>query len=117
MYIGLMKPAAYLGFSELAIPLYRDFIKGWFSRYNHIVIPLIAIGQLLISIGMLLKGRLVIMACVGVILFLLSISPLMVGSAFPFSIPVSIAALLILRNKEFNYIWMKNNTKTILQSR
>ena len=108
MYIGLTKPDTYLGFSELAIPLYRDFINGWFSQYNHIVIPLIAIGQLFISISMALKERWVIMACLGVIIFLLSISPLMVGSAFPFSIPVSIAALLILRKKEFNYIWIKN---------
>ena len=110
MYIGLIKPDTYLDFSELAIPLYRDFINGWFSQYNHIIIPVIAIGQLLIGIAMVLKEHWVIMACVGAILFLLSISPLMVGSAFPFSIPVTIAALLILRKKELNYIWIKNNT-------
>ncbi len=110
MYIGLIKPDTYLGFSELAIPLYRDFINGWFSRNNHIVIPLIAIGQLLISVGMVLKGRWVVVACIGAIIFLLSISPLMVGSAFPFSIPVSIAVLLILRKRELDYIWVKNST-------
>jgi len=115
MYIGLIKPETYLGFSELAIPLYRDFINGWFSHNNHIVIPLIAIGQLLISIGMVLKGRWVVIACIGAIIFLLSISPLMVGSAFPFSIPVSIAALLILREKELDYIWLKNSTRTDFQ--
>jgi len=109
MYIGLIKPDTYLGFSELAIPLYRDFINGWFSQNNHIVIPLIAIGQLLISIGMVLKGRWVVGACIGTIIFLLSISPLMVGSAFPFSIPVCIAVLLILRKKELDYIWVKNS--------
>ncbi len=111
MYIGLIRPDTYLGFSELAIPLYRDFINGWFSQNNHIVIPLIAGGQLLIGISMVLKGRWVIMACAGAIIFLISICPLMVGSAFPFSIPVSIAAFLILREKELNYIWAKNNTK------
>ena len=108
MYIGLIKPDTYLEFADLAIPFYRNFINGWFSQYNHIVIPLIAIGQLLISIAMLLNGRWVIMACIGAILFLLCISPLMVGSAFPFSIPVSIAAFLILWKKEHNYIWLKN---------
>lgn len=115
MYIGLIKPDTYLGFSELAIPLYRNFINGWFSRYNHIIIPLIAIGQLLISIGMVLKGRMIVTACVGAIIFLLSISPLMVGSAFPFSIPVAIAALLILRKKELNYIWVKNQIQSNIQ--
>ena len=115
MYIGIVKPDTYLGFSELAIPLYRDFINGWFSKNNHIIIPLIAIGQLFISIGMLLKEAWVVIACTGAIVFLFSISPLMVGSAFPFSIPVSIAASLILRKKEFNYIWIKNNNKNRFQ--
>ena len=114
LYIGLIKPDAYLGFAELAIPLYRNFINGWFSQNNHVVIPLIAFGQLLISVGMILRGRWVVMACVGVIIFLLSISPLMVGSAFPFSIPVSIAAMMILRKKDFDYIWVRKNNDASL---
>ena len=113
MYIGMNKPDEYLGFAKLAIPLYSNFINGWFSQHNHILIPLIATGQLLIGIGMLLKGYWVKMACIGAILFFISISPLMVGSAFPFSIPVSIAALLILRKKEFDYIWQLKNSGSI----
>lgn len=115
MYIGLTKPDTYLEFADLALPFYRNFINGWFSQYNHIVIPLIAIGQLFIGIAMVLRGRWVNLACVGAIIFLLSIAPLMVGSAFPFSILVSIAALLILRKDELNYIWVKNITKANLQ--
>lgn len=107
LYLGLTDPDSYLDYTRFAIPLYRDFINGWFNHYNHIIIPLIAIGQLFIAIGMLLKNWLVKWACFGAIFFLLSIAPLMVGSAFPFSITVSIAALLILLNDDKNYIWKK----------
>lgn len=97
-YLGLTNPDSYLGNANLALPFYRDFINGWFSQWNHIIVPVIAGGQLLIAVGMLLKGWLVRWACIGAIIFLLSIAPLMVGSAFPFSITVSIAAWLIIKN-------------------
>src|SRR5687767_10134478 len=73
MYIGITKPDTYQLYAHLAIPVYRDFIDGWFSHYNYIVIPFIAGGQFLIASGMLLKGWWVKAACVGVIIFLLSI--------------------------------------------
>ena len=113
MYIGLTDPDSYLDNARFAIPLYQDFINGWFSHYNHIIIPLIAIGQFFIAIGMLLHGWWVKLACIGSIIFLLSIAPLMVGAAFPFSITVSIASWLIFLNDDRNYIW-KRQEKSIL---
>ena len=107
MYIGLTDPDSYLDNARFAIPLYQDFINGWFSHYNHIIIPLIAIGQFFIAAGMLLHGWWVKLVCIGSIIFLLSISPLMIGSAFPFSITVSIAAVLILTDDDKNYIWKR----------
>jgi len=107
MYIGITKPDTYQLYADLAIPAYRDFINGWFSHYNHIVIPLIAVGQFLIASGMLLRGSWVNAASIGAIIFLLSIAPLMVGSAFPFSLTVSIAAWLILLNDDKSYVWKK----------
>ena len=108
LFTGLNKPDEYLGFAELALPVYRDFILGWFSHNNHIMIPLIAIGQLAVGIGVLLKNSIAKTACIGIIIFLLGIAPLMVGSAFPFSITVSLGVLLILRKGKMNYIWKKN---------
>ena len=113
MYIGLTNPDSYLDNARFAIPLYQDFINGWFSHYNHIIIPLIAVGQFFISIGMLLHGWWVKLACLGSIIFLLSIAPLMVGAAFPFSITVSIASWLIFLNDDKNYIW-KRQAKSML---
>lgn len=107
MYTGITNPDIYLKYADLAIPLYRDFINGWFSYYNHIIIPLIAIGQFMIATGILLKGIWFKLACLGSIIFLLSISPLLVGAAFPFSLTVSIAALQIYLNDDANYVWRK----------
>ncbi len=107
MYFGLKNPDIYLEYADMAIPLYRDFIKGWFSYYNYIIVPLIAVAQFLIAISILLKGIWVKLACLGIIIFLLSIAPLLVGAAFPFSITVSIAAYLIYKNDDKNYAWKR----------
>jgi len=109
MYTGIVTPEGYLEYGKMAIPLYRDFINGWFSENVALLISLIAIGQFLIAVGMILKVMLVKMACIGVIIFLLAIAPLLVGSAFPFSITVSIAAYLVLKKNDFNYIWKTKN--------
>jgi hypothetical protein len=56
---------------------------------------------------MLLKGVWVKLGCIGIILFLSGIAPLLVGSAFPFSITVSIAAILIYKNDDKNFAWQR----------
>lgn len=107
MYLGLTSPDSYLDNARLALSFYRDFINGWFSQNNHIMIPLIAAGQLLIAVGMLLNGWWVKLACIGAIIFLIAIAPLMVGSAFPFSITVSVAAWLTLKNDSKDFLWRR----------
>jgi len=105
MHLGLTSPDTYIVYASMAVPLYRNFINGWFSHYNHIIIPMIALGQFAIGLGMLLKGWWVRWACVGAIIFLLSIAPLMTGSAFPFSLIVSCAAWLVLKKGKKCYLW------------
>lgn len=105
MYLGITNPDSYLDNARLALPFYRDFINGWFSRYNHIMVPAIAVGQLLIAAGMLLQGWWVKWACIGAIIFLVAIAPMMVGSAFPFSITVSIAAWRVLQKDNRGWLW------------
>lgn len=107
MYLGISSPDTYLDYAEFALPFYRDFINGWFSYHNQTIIPIIATGQLLIAAGMVLNGWWVKWACIGSIIFLISISPLMVASAFPFSLIVSAAALLILKNDHRDFLWQK----------
>ncbi len=98
LFTGLKTPEAYLMYSETAIGLYREFITGWFSAHIRIVIPLIATGQLLIGLFMVMGRRWLDLGCLGIIIFLMAIAPLGVGSAFPFSITVSVAAYLVYRH-------------------
>lgn len=105
LYTISVTPDAYLDYANLAISWYHDFINGWFSDFDHIMVPAIALGQFSIATGMILKGCWVKWACIGAIIFLMSIAPLMVGSAFPFSITVSTAAWLILKRDKKNYLW------------
>ncbi|MCB0489935.1 MAG: hypothetical protein KDC99_15740 [Cyclobacteriaceae bacterium] len=102
---ALTNPNDYLNYSEMAVAWYKSFIDGWFKDHITIVVVAIAIGQALIAIGIILNGTLVRLAAIGAILFLIGIAPLGVGSAFPFSITASVAAWLIIRRKNLEYLW------------
>ena len=107
MRLGLRNPDAYLDYASMALPFYRKFIQGPFSQVNHLMVPLIAVGQLCIGVGMVLREWWVNWACMGAIVFLLAITPLMVGSGFPFTIIVAFAAGRILRRDQKAYLWQK----------
>lgn len=99
-------PEDYLNYAALTpFEFLRDFINGWFKANLTIMVSTIAIGQGLIALGMLLKGWLVRLACIGAIIFLLAIAPLGIGSGFPSSIIVAIASYFILKRDNLNYIW------------
>jgi hypothetical protein len=97
---AIRTPEAYLMYADTAIAIYRNFITGWFRDHIQFVIPLIATGQLVIGVLMLLGGKWQRLGCIGIICFLLAIAPLGIGSAFPFSITVSVAAFLVYRNSK-----------------
>lgn len=99
------KPELYLDYANAAIPLYAEFINGWFRQHITEMVTLIAIGQGLIAIGMVLKGGWVKMASIGVIVFLVAISPLGLYAAFPFSVTVSLAAWFIIKKDSLGYLW------------
>lgn len=99
-------PEDYLNYALLTpVDFMRDFINGWFKENITLMVTLISFGQGLIAIGMLLKGWWVKVACIGAIVFLLAITPLGIGSGFPFSIIASVALYFILKNDDFNYLW------------
>lgn len=105
-------PESYLSFGSASIPIYTEFINGWFKNHINGFVTFIAIGQGLIALGLSLKGIWVKLACIGVIIFLAGIAPLGLNSAFPFSITVSIAAYFILKKDDGNYLWRFNQDKT-----
>jgi len=98
-------PNFYLNYAGMAIPFYRHFILTWFKEHITIIVTFISIGQGLISVGLILNGWWVKLAGLGAIIFLLSIAPLGVGSAFPFSITASFAAYFIIKKDQLDYLW------------
>jgi hypothetical protein len=97
-YTALSAPEAYLAYADTAVGLYRDFITGWFRNNIGWFIPLIATGQMIMGSFMFIGRKWLAAGSLGIIIFLMAIAPLGVGSAFPFSITVSIAALLVFRH-------------------
>lgn len=77
-------PEEYLNYAVLTpFDLYRDFIKGWFKEHIIIMVTIIAFGQGLIALGMLLKGWMVRLACFGAIVFSWQSHPLVLVQDFP----------------------------------
>ena len=98
-------PNVYLEYSTMSFTFYHNFIQGWFAANIVPVVTLIAIGQVLIALGMLLNGWWVKLACIGAILFFLGITPLWMGSAFPFSLIGIIAVIVIWAKDDMNFLW------------
>lgn len=90
-------PESYLFYAEKSIGFYRDFINGWFSRHITAAVSSIAVCQGLIAVGLWLGAKSFRLACVGIVLFLAGIAPLGVYAAFPFSLTVAAAAIILLR--------------------
>lgn len=95
--LALTQPSAYLEYARWAIEPYRRFILGAFARHAGPIIAAIACGQLAIAALTAARGRWAALGLAGAIAFLLAIAPLGRGSAFPFSLITSAAALLLIR--------------------
>jgi hypothetical protein len=106
-----VNPQIYLEYSRESVDLYSVFINGWFASHITPVVSAISIGQCLIAVGMLLKGKWVTFASIGCILFLMGIAPLGLYEAFPFSITVSFAAYMIMKRDDKRLLWNSFNTR------
>jgi len=106
-------PTDYLTYAETTFfPFYKQFILGWFSQHITITIQVIAGCQALIALGMLLKGFIFKVGCFGAILFLMSIVPFGVGSAFPCTLLMGIAVGAILTTDQgTDYLWFNRGHK------
>lgn len=110
---ALKTPEVYLDYGMLTpFDFVRDFINGWFKEHISLMVALIALGQALIAIGMILRGWLMQTAAIGAIIFLLAIAPLGLGSGFPFSLITVLALYFILKKDNCDYLWkIKMNRK------
>ena len=97
-YTSIFKPQGYLSFAKLTFfQFYKDFITGFFSEHITPIVLGIAICQFLIALSMLFKGNILKLGSAGGIIFLISIAPLGIGSAFPFTLILSIGLYFIIR--------------------
>jgi hypothetical protein len=100
MYTGISNPQAYVDYGQSAVGLYQKFIYGIFSSYTSLFVSFIALGQILVGILLLMKRTFFLLGILGGIIFLVAISPLGIGSAFP-------APLFMVFSLVLLYIWYK----------
>jgi hypothetical protein len=101
MYTGLSSPESYVNtYGSHAIEAYQKFIYSAFSSYTSLIVSLIASGQILVGIFLFMKRMWFLLGILGGIVFLVAISPLGIGSAFPSTLLMSICLILLyLRHK------------------
>lgn len=93
--LALTQPAVYQDFAEFVIvPIYREIITGPFKLYATPVVLVIAICQLAIAVLFAIGGKSMSVAVIGACLFFAGIAPFGIGSAFPLSALLSLAALV-----------------------
>ena len=93
---AIHNPSTYVdAYGKLAFFFYEDFIYGIFSHHTTVIVLSIAAGQLLISIFLFLGKKFLKYGVLGGIVFLLAITPLGLGSAFPATLLMA-AALAVL---------------------
>jgi hypothetical protein len=95
IYTGISNPQAYVNYGSQAVDLYKKFIYGVFSSYTSLIVSLIALGQILVGIFLFMKRTLFLLGILGGIIFLVAISPLGIGSAFPSTLLMSISLVLL----------------------
>ncbi|MVT08734.1 hypothetical protein [Chitinophaga tropicalis] len=99
--ISISHPEIYSTYADVAaLQIYVDFINGFFSRHITTFILFIAAGQVLIGLALVWKGLPEKLGLAGAIIFLLAISPLGAGSAFPCSLLLALACIFLIREKK-----------------
>lgn len=94
--LALARPEVYQDFAEFVIiPVYREIITGPFQQYATPAVLAIAVCQFFIAILFARGGKPMIIAVIGACLFFAGIAPFGIGSAFPMSALLSIAALVM----------------------
>ena len=112
------QPDMYLVYGDLAaLSSYEHFIEGVFSRHIPAFILPIALLQMAIGIGLMWRDPLEKVALCGAVIFLLAIAPLGAGSAFPSTVLLALAAILLLfKRAPYPWIWLLVQPRAIERS-
>jgi hypothetical protein len=91
-------PVDYLGYASFTFSdLYRSFIFGFFAQHTDAIVTAIAVGQAWIAVALLRGVQWQRMGLAGAITFLLAIAPLGIGSGFPATLIMAVAAGVLWR--------------------
>jgi hypothetical protein len=114
---AIVEPLVYLDYGSLTVSdAYRDFIRGPFARHVTPIVSAIALGQLAIAVLVALRGAAVRLGLLGAIVFLLAIAPLGVGSGFPATLIMTLAAVVLLRRRHAA-LWMALPRRRLVPAR
>jgi hypothetical protein len=104
---SLKNPKLYLYYATTSwLPFYRSFIEGFFSRHIPELVMTIAICQGFIALALLIRGVLFRLGTIGAMVFLVSIAPFGIGSAFPCTLLLAAGLWMLLRKGEDRYnVW------------
>jgi hypothetical protein len=95
---AITRPESYLDFGSTALlDSYSAFIGGFFSRHVTAIIITIAAGQAAVALLLCGSERRRLLGVIGGVIFLLAIAPLGEGSAFPSTLLMAAALLLMHR--------------------
>jgi hypothetical protein len=92
----LTAPETYHIYAEMALlAFYRDFIHGYFSQHTREIVVAIGLGQIVVAALLSGGGKLLNLGVVGGVIFFVAIAPLGVGSAFPATLILAVALILM----------------------
>ncbi|MEQ8477195.1 hypothetical protein [Fulvivirga sp.] len=96
-------PELYLEYSKWTfLKVYERFIEGYFKEHITGFVTIIGLGQLLVSLGLLIGSYFYKPALIGGLLFAIGILPLGMGSGFPAPVFMIMSFWLLLTNKKIN---------------
>ena len=98
--IGITSPQSYVEYAKHAWWFYPDFITGPFADYTRVFVLFIAAGQLSAGLLALVGGRFRRLGLVGMVVFLLAITPLGVGAAFPSTLVMAAGLVVLYRRTQ-----------------
>jgi hypothetical protein len=96
IFTVISSPEKYVSvYGQHAVPLYKKTIFGLFSTYTVLFVVTIAMGQILVGSCLLMKRTPFKLGVFGGVIFLVAISPLGLGAAFPSTLFMALSLVLM----------------------
>ena len=96
IFIAFSRPEVYQYYGGMAIlDFYRDFIYGYFKEHTIEIVSVIGLGQIAIAALLSTSSVFLKLGSIGGVIFLIAMAPLGFGSAFPATLLLALALVLM----------------------